>query len=108
LAVVAVERALVAVLRGQLAKVAQVLADPLRRDGGVLPTLVGVGPAGEERRRPEPGLAHLPDMLLGRRVVVELHSLERTALLLLQRSHQLVRLLIGLVLRLAAELDEQP
>ena len=64
LAVVAVERALVAVLAGELAEVAQVVAEPLRRDGRVLPALLRVGLAGDERGRAETRLAHLPDVLL--------------------------------------------
>ena len=53
LAVVAVERALVAVAVGQLLQLAQVLAEALGRDRRVLPALVRVGLAGDERGRAE-------------------------------------------------------
>src|SRR5439155_14553020 len=73
LAVVAVERALVAVLVRELREAAEVLTQPLGRDGRVLPSLVRVLLAGDERRRAEPRLAHLPDVLLAIGVVVQLH-----------------------------------
>jgi len=107
LAVVAVERALVAVLAGELAKLTQVLADALGRDCRVLPALVGIGLAGEEGGRTEPRLAHAPDVLLRFGIVVELHPLRRTVAPL-QLGHQVVGLPARLLLRLAAELDEQP
>src|SRR6478752_7083978 len=73
LAVVAVERALVAVLVGELREAAEVLAEPLGRDGRVLPTLVRVLLAWHERGRAEARLAHLPDVLLAVGVVIQLH-----------------------------------
>jgi hypothetical protein len=48
LTVVAVEGAVVVVLLRKLSEPPQVLAEPLRRDGRVLPALVGVGLAGDE------------------------------------------------------------
>src|SRR5205823_2713432 len=53
LAVVAVQRALVLVLPRELLQAAQVLAEALRRDGGVLPALVRVLLAGDEGGRAE-------------------------------------------------------
>ena len=106
-AVVAVERALVAELRGELLQVTQVVADPLRRDGRVLPAFVGVVLAGKERGGSEARLAHLPDVLLLLGDVVQLHPAQ-AVLADLELAHQLVRVLVGLVLVLAAELDEQP
>src|SRR5205085_10524467 len=53
LAEVAVERALVAVLVRERADRPQVLAEPLRRDGRVLPALIGIRLARDERRRAE-------------------------------------------------------
>ena len=107
LAVVAVERALVAVALRELREAAEVLAEPLGRDGRVLPALVRVLLARDERRRAEPRLAHLPDVLLAVGVVVQLHPRRRLPVLL-EVAHQRARLRVGLVLRLAAELDEQP
>ena len=107
LTVVAVERALVPVLVGELGEAAEVLAQPLGRDGRVLPALVRVLLAGDERGRAEPRLAHLPDVLLARGVVVQLHARRRPAVLL-EVAHQCPRLRVGLLLRLAAELDQQP
>ena len=107
LAVVAVQRALVAVFVGQLREASQILAEPLGRHGRVFPALVRVLLAGDEGRRAEARFAHLPDVLLGVGVVVHLHSCRRNAVVL-EVAHQGVRLLVGLLLRVAAELDEQP
>src|ERR1051326_8632777 len=106
-AVVAVESALVPVALRQLLQPAQILAQALRRDGRVLPALVRVRLAGDERRGAEPRLPHLPDVLLLLGVVVELHLLGR-ARTVLQGLHAVARAGVGLFLRLAAELDEQP
>src|SRR5206468_9686851 len=105
LAVVAVERALVAVLVRELGETPQVFAEALGRDGRVLPALVRVLLARDEGRGAEPRLAHLPDVLLAGRVVVELHRRRRPAVLL-QVAHEGARLLVRLLLRLAAELDQ--
>src|SRR6185312_11329921 len=59
LAVVAVEGALVAVRLRELREPSQVLAEPLGRNGRVLPTLVRVLLARDEGGRAEPGLAHV-------------------------------------------------
>src|SRR5204863_6313566 len=80
LAVVAVKRALVAVLRGELAQPPQVLPDTLGRDGRVLPALVRIRLARDEGGRAEARRAHLPEVLLRLRVVVELHPLQARVL----------------------------
>src|SRR5262249_47418727 len=107
LAVMAVERAPVAVLLRELRQAAEVLADPFGRNGRVLPALVRVRPAGDEGGCAEPRLAHLPDVLLAFRVVVELDPGRRPAVPL-EVAHQRARFLVRLLLRLAAELDQQP
>src|SRR5207244_3087762 len=85
LAVMSVEGALVAVFRGEPPERAQVVADALRRDRRVLPTLVRICLAGDERCGAETRLANLPEVLLAPRVVVELHALQ--ALVLLRLGH---------------------
>src|SRR5439155_5566245 len=61
-AIVAVERALVAVLAPQLADLAQIAAESFGRNSCVLPALVSVRLAGDEGGGAETGLAHFPDM----------------------------------------------
>ena len=81
-AVVAVERALVAVLAGQLAELPQVAAELLGRHCRVFPALVGVRLAGDEGGRAEACLADLPDVRGLLLVVVELHVLRGAGALL--------------------------
>src|SRR5438309_10517450 len=105
-AVMTVERTLVAVLVGELADVAQIAAQTLGRNRRILPTLVCIRLAGDEGGRAQSGLSDIPHVCLLVLIVIELHVLRR-ALALLQSRHQLPGLLVSLVLRLAAELDEQ-
>src|SRR5439155_16939108 len=107
LAVVAVQRAVVLVLPGELAQPAQVLTEPLRRDGGILPTFVRVGLARDKSGCSEPRLPHLPALLLLLRIVEELDPLGRVRALLLL-SDEIVRLALCLLLVGAAELDHEP
>ena len=106
LAEVAVKRAVVAELLEQLAEVAEVGADAVGGDGGVLPALPGVLLARDAGGGPQARLADLPQVLLLGLVVEELHR--RRVAHLLQVVHQLVRLVVGFLLGLAAELDQQP
>ena len=107
LAVVAVQRAVVVVLLRDLAQAAEILAEALGRHRRVLPALVRVRLSRDERRRAEPCLAHLPDVLLLLGIVEELHALRRIGSLL-QLRDEVVRLRIGLLLVLPAELDDEP
>src|SRR5438132_12472304 len=105
LSVVAVERALVAVLRRQFLQLPQIVADALRGHRRVLPAFVRVGLARDERRRAQARLAHVPEVLLALRVVVELPALQ--ALVLPGRGNKGHGLRLGFPFRLSAELDEE-
>ena len=61
----------VAELLVELLQVAQVVAEPVGCDGGVLPALPGVAARRDVRGRAEPGLADLPQLVLVRGVVEE-------------------------------------
>ena len=74
---VAVERSVEAVAVVETAQVAQVVADALGRNGGVLPPGPRVDAAGLVRGRAQPGLADLPDLVLLLGVVEELHRRRR-------------------------------
>src|SRR5205807_895749 len=106
LAEVAVEIADVVVFVEQLSEIAKVFAEVLWIDGGVFPTFPRARLARNERRRTEPGLADFPDALLVLLVVIALHR--GTEARLLQRIHHLLRVRVALLLRVAAELHEQP
>src|SRR5699024_4941703 len=58
----------------ETAQVAQVVTEALRVDRGVLPPRPGVAHVRWPGRRPEPGLAGRPDLLLGGPVVGEGHT----------------------------------
>jgi hypothetical protein len=102
---VAVEGAVVRVPVEQLAKVAQVFAEPLGWRRRVLPSLPGIRLVGQPRGGAEPRLPDLPDTLLLLDVVEQLHG--GRALRLLQLAHELLGLAVGLVRGLASVLDEQ-
>ena len=70
---VAVHRGAVAVAVEQVLERAQVAAQVLGRDGGVLPALPVVGLDRVVSGRAQTGLAHVPELALVRRVVVEPH-----------------------------------
>ena len=106
LAEVAVERAVVAVPVEQLPQLAQVVAEALGRNGGVLPSFPRVRLVGEPGRRSQARLADLPHPLLLREVVEELHGRRRPVAL--QLLHQLAGLGVRLLLALPAELHQQP
>ena len=107
LAEVAVEIADVVVLVEQLAEVAQVAAELLRRDGGVLPPFPRVAACrGRERRGAEARLADAPDQLLLLRVVEQLDRADARSRSASISFCALARRASST--RLAAELDEQP
>ena len=106
LAEVAVERRVVAVLVEQLAQVAQVVADLVRRHGRVLPARPGVGLAGHPGGRAQAALAHLPDHLLlaaGRRTASSTAGSPASSSIV----HAAAGLGVGVLLAVAAELDQQ-
>jgi hypothetical protein len=73
LAEVAVERAAVAELLKQFSEVAEIGADAVGRDGGVFPTLPRVVRTRDAGGRPQARLADLPEVLLLRLVIEQLH-----------------------------------
>ena len=106
LAEVAVERAIVAELLEQLAKVAEVGADAVGRHGRILPPLPGVLLAGDAGGRAQARLADFPQVFFLGLVVEELHG--RRVAHPLQMLHQLAGLVVRFVLALTAELDQEP
>ncbi len=106
LAEMAVQVAGIAVLVEQLAQLAQIAAQVFWRHRRIFPAFPSDRLVRHVRGCAQPSLAHLPDLLFHRRVVVQLHR--RRVLLLLERIHQPPRLRVGLVLVGAAELHQQP
>ncbi len=106
LAEVTVQIAGVAVLVHQLPQLAEVLAEVLRIDSRVLPAFPCTRLAGDERRRTEAGLANLPDLVLVLLAVEQPGG--GSVLLLAESGDHPVRFRVGLLLRLAAEFDQQP
>ena len=101
-----VERALIAVLVGELPEVAEVPGELLRWDRGVFPPFPRVGLVGDERRRAEAALTHLPDVRLVLRVVEQPDVDQRRALA--EVAHHPARARICLLAVRAAQLDQQP
>src|SRR5579875_1354094 len=105
---VAVERGQVlvgvAVATVELLEVAQVVAESHGRHRRVVPALVRLRLAGQVRGRAQDALAHAPQGVLARRVVEERDAVGIEA----DRVEHPPRSAIGLLERVAAELDEQP
>ena len=98
-----IERALVTEIVEQLAELAQVFSQLVRRHRSVLPPFPRLGAVREASRRAQTGLAHLPQLFF---LVLVIEQLHRGAAG--EPRHQRFRLRVRLRLRVAAELDEQP
>ena len=105
---VPVERAAQAVFRVQPLQAAQVVAGALRRDCGVLPARPVIRSLRRERGRAQACLADRPQLPLLLRVLEQRDLFARDAVLPRRIRHEPPRALIGLLLRVGAELDEEP
>src|SRR5581483_2547497 len=103
---VAVECRVVAVLREERAEVAEIPADPVDGDGGVLPSGPGRGLAGDERRRAETRFADVPDALLLLAIDEEPHA--GCGASAGEVVHHATGPRLGLVARVRAELHHEP
>ena len=95
----------VAELVVQLLQVPQVVAEPVRVDGGVFPAFPGVAVAGHVRGRAEAGLADRPQLVLPGGVVVE--GDVRLVLGVVQRAEHPLGGLVDLLAGVPAELDHE-
>ena len=107
LAEMPVERAAVAVLFEELSQIAQIAAELVGRNGGILPAFPRDRLAGHARGRAEPRLAHLPHELFLARDRRTASSTGRSACCS-SAAIARARVRVALLVRLAAELDEQP
>src|SRR5207244_14263 len=106
IAQVAVERTDVVVTGVERPKLANVGAYTVRRHGRVFPALPGFPLTGSAGGGAEAGLAHGPDQGGFASIVEELHGGRLRAAP--ELVHQAPSLVIGLIDRLATELDEEP
>jgi len=104
---VAVEGAAVAVPLVQLPQVAEVAAEPVRRDRGVLPALPGERLARHQRGGAQAGLAHLPDQLLVGWVVDQLGA-DRAVPATGQGLDELLSTFVALLAAVRPQLDHKP
>src|SRR3546814_18315687 len=102
----AVEGASVAVAVQECAKLAQIGADPIGSNRGVLPSPPGIGLPGHMRGGTETGFANFPDLALLVGIAQQFHV--RLATGLLQRLHALMRTAVSIVAFVAAEFDAPP
>src|SRR5581483_1793748 len=103
---VAVQRAPVVIAVEELPEVAEIRAELVDGDRRVLPAFPRVVRAGDARGRAEPGLADAPDDLLLTLLVEQLRRRRMRALR--ARVDHAPPARVGLLLRIPAELDQQP
>src|SRR6185437_221778 len=103
---VAVERSVIAVPLEQRTHGAQIVPEPLRRDGRILPPGPASSLSRHDGRHPERGITHRPDPRCFAWITAVSHG--GRARLSAKPRHETARLRIGFLRRIRAVLHEQP